>query len=55
MEDTIETYELSVVRSALFAADGSMYHCSHKSQLMTILEKEIDQTLISNDLTSNEQ
>ena len=34
LEDTIGKYELSVVPRALFAADGSMHHCSEKSQLM---------------------
>ena len=32
-----------------------MKHYSDKSQLMTILEKEVDQSLISKDVTSNEQ
>ena len=50
LENTIGTYELSVVPRALFASDGSMHHCSEKSQLMTILEKQTDQssTLCSN-------
>ena len=50
LENTIGTYELSVVPRALFAADGSMHHCSEKSQLMTILEKQADwsSTLCSN-------
>ena len=54
LEDTIGTY-MSVVPRALFAADDSMYHCSDKSQVITILEKEINQTLISKDFTSNER
>ena len=36
-------------------ADGSMNHCSDKSQLMTMLEKEVDQSLISKYVASNEQ
>lgn len=47
LEDTIGTYELSVVPRALFAADGSMHHCSEKSQLMAILEKQVDMTMIN--------
>ena len=43
LENKIGTYELSVIPRALFAADGSMHHCSEKSQLMTILEKQADQ------------
>ena len=44
LEDTIGTYELSVVPRALFAADGSMHHCSEKSTLVAILEKKADMT-----------
>ena len=46
LENTKGTYELSVVPRALFAADGSMHHCSKKSQLMSILEKQADQASI---------
>ena len=35
----VGTYELSTVPRSLFAGNGSIYHCSDKSQLMTILEK----------------
>ena len=34
-------YEFSVVSRALFAADGTMLHCTTKSALMTLIEKEI--------------
>ena len=40
LEDTIGTYELSVVARALFAADGSMHHCSEKSKPMAILKSK---------------
>ena len=40
VKDIIGDFELSVVPRSLFAADGSMHHCSSKSDLMTvILEK----------------
>ena len=42
LENTKGTYELSVVPRALFAADGPMHHCSEKSQLVAILEKQAD-------------
>ena len=50
LENTKGTYELSVFQRALSAADGSMHHCSEKSQLMAILEKQADEssTLCSN-------
>ena len=46
LENTLGTYELSIVPRALFAADGSMHHCSEKSQLMSIIEKQADQASI---------
>lgn len=52
LENTIGTYELSVVPRALFAADGSMHHCSEKSQ-MTILEKQSDQSSTLCSATAN--
>ena len=52
LKNTIGTYELSVVPRALFAAEGSMHHCSEKSQLLTILEKQADQSS-SSTLCSN--
>jgi len=39
LRETIATYEFSVVPRAMFAADGTMLHCSTKSNLMVILEK----------------
>ena len=39
IKDAIGTYEFSVVPRSLFAADGTMLHCSQKSVLMEILEK----------------
>jgi len=37
--ETIATCEFSIVPRAMFAADGTMLHCSTKSNLMAILEK----------------
>ena len=53
LENRIGTYELSVVPRALFAADGSMHHCSEKSQLMSILKKQADQASIPCSNTTN--
>ena len=39
LRETIAMYEFSVVPRAMFAADGTMLHCSTKSNLMAILEK----------------
>ena len=38
LRETIATYEFSVVPRAMFAADGTMLHCSTKSNLTAILE-----------------
>ena len=38
MKDAIGLHEFSVVPRSLFAADGTMFHCTNKSQLMSILE-----------------
>ena len=38
MKDAIGLHEFSVVPRSLFAADGTMFHCTNKSQLMFILE-----------------
>ena len=38
LKESIGKYEFSVVPRFLFAADGTMLHCSMKSKLMTILE-----------------
>ena len=51
LEATIGKYELSVVPRALFSADGLMNHCSDKSQLMTILEKQSEQPVLAMDTT----
>ena len=37
--DAVSLYEFTVVPRSLFAADGTMLHCSRKSTLMHILEK----------------
>jgi hypothetical protein len=37
LKETVGKYELSVVPRAMFAADGTMFHCSSKSSLMDIL------------------
>ena len=39
LKESIGKYEFSVVPRSLFAADGTMLHCSMKSKLMTFLEK----------------
>ena len=52
LETTIGTYELSIVPRSLFAADGLMNHCSDKSQLMAILEKQANQPVLTSELTS---
>lgn len=38
LADTVGRYELSVVPRSMFAADGTMLHCQHKSSLMNVLE-----------------
>ena len=38
LRETIATYEFSVVPRAMFEADGTMLHCSTKSNLTAILE-----------------
>lgn len=50
IKEAVGIYEFSVVPRSLFAADGTMLHCSCKSTLMHILEKL--QTDISNSVTS---
>ena len=37
----IGEFESSVVPRSLFAADGSMHHCSSKSHLMTVILKKV--------------
>ena len=39
IKETVGQYEFSIVPRSLFAADGTMLHCSSKSNLMSILEK----------------
>ena len=39
IKEAIEQHEFSVVPRSLFANDGTMFHCSMKSALMSILEK----------------
>ena len=50
LETTIGTYEPSIVMRSLFAADGLMNHCSDKSQLMAILEKQAGQPVLASAL-----
>lgn len=38
LKDAVGTYEFSVATRALFAADGSLFHATSKSDLMSILE-----------------
>ena len=38
LQECLSNYELSIVPRLLFAADGTMLHCSAKSHLMDILE-----------------
>lgn len=38
LQEILSEYELSVVPRSLFATDGSLLHCSSKSQLMSLLE-----------------
>ena len=38
-QECLSNYELLIVPRSLFAADGTMLHCSAKSKLMDILEK----------------
>jgi len=39
IKEAIGQHEFSVVPRSLFANDGTMFHCSMKSALMSILEK----------------
>ena len=40
LQEAIGMYEFSLVPRSLFAADGTMLHCSTKSALMSLIEKE---------------
>ena len=39
IKETVGQYEFSIVPLSLFAADGTMLHCTSKSNLLSILEK----------------
>ena len=39
LQECLSNYELSIVPISLFAADGTMLHCSAKSNLMASLKK----------------
>ena len=39
IREAIGQHEFSVISQSLFANDGTMFHCSMKSALMSILEK----------------
>ena len=39
LHECLRNYELSILPSSLFAADGMMLHCSTKSKLVDILKK----------------
>ena len=39
LQEYLSNYELSIVPRSLFAANGTMLHCSIKSKLMDVLEK----------------
>ena len=41
MKEIIGEFELSVAPRSMFAADGSMHHCSAKSKLMTLILEKI--------------
>ena len=48
IKEAVGLYEFSVVPRSMFAADGTMFHCSTKSALMDILEKLPDRSTASN-------
>ena len=48
IEEAIGKYEFSVVSRTLFAADSTMLHCSTKSALMTLIDKDISTITLSN-------
>lgn len=48
IKEAVGLYEFSVVSRLMFAADGTMFHCSTKSALMDILEKLPDRSTASN-------
>ena len=39
IKEAIRQHEFSVIPPSLFANDGTMYHCSMKGSLMSIMEK----------------
>ena len=48
IKEAVGQYEFNVVPKSMFAADGSMLHCTSKSSLMRILEKLDDKRHTSN-------
>ena len=49
LQEAIGVHEFTVMPRALFAADGTMLHCSNKSVLMALVEKEAAIATPSND------
>ena len=52
LQEAIGVHEFTVMPRALFAADGTMLHCSKKSTLMALAEKEAAIATPSNDLAT---
>ena len=52
LQEAIGVYEFTVMPRALFAADETMLHCSKKSALMALPEKEAAIATPSNDLAT---
>ena len=52
LQEAIGVHEFTVMPRALFAADGTMLHCSKKSALMALAEKEAAIATPSNDLAT---
>ena len=52
LQEAIGMYEFSLVPRSLFAADGTMLHCSTKSALMGLIEKEAPAAATSSDETT---
>ena len=52
LQESIGIHEFTVVPRSLFAADGSMLHCSNKSALMGLLENEAPASTTSNEPTT---
>ena len=47
IKEVIGLYEFTVIPRCLFASDGTMMHCSCKSTLMHILEKQSGESSMS--------